>query len=72
MFFLTFFWIKIGNIKDCSAIKIAELDGMPGKHIEQKNANKNANKRKISTLTLIFGKMTQLFSQKQIKQFLIT
>ena len=54
MCFPDFFWIKIGNIKDCSARKIAGLDGMPGKHLEQKNANK----RKISTLMLIFGKMT--------------
>ena len=38
--FPDFFWIKMGNIKDCSASKIAGLDGMPGKHFEQKNANK--------------------------------
>ena len=53
-----FFWIKMGNIKDCSAVKISGFDGMPGKHLEQKKSIKNANKRKISTLTLIFGKMT--------------
>ena len=51
-------WIKIGNIKDCSAVKIAGFDVMPGKQLEQKFFIKNANKRKISTLTLIFGKMT--------------
>ena len=38
--FPDFFWIKMGNIKDCSARKIAGLDGMPGKHLEKKNANK--------------------------------
>ena len=34
--FRTFFWIKMENIKDCSAGKIAGLDGMPGKHLGKK------------------------------------
>ena len=38
--FPDFFLDKIGNIKDCSARKIVGLNGMPGKHLEQKNANK--------------------------------
>ena len=38
--FPNFFWIKMGNMKGYSARKIAGLDGMPGKHLEQKNANK--------------------------------
>ena len=37
--FPDFFLIKIGNIKDFSARRIAGLDGMPGKHLE-KNTNK--------------------------------
>ena len=58
MFFPTLFWINLGNIKDCSARKMVGLGGMPAKHLEQKTPTKNANKHKISTLTLIFGKMT--------------
>ena len=40
--FPDFFWIKICNMKYCSARKIAWLDGMPGKHLEHKNANKKS------------------------------
>ena len=34
--FPDFYWIKIGNTKDCSARKIAGLDDVPDKHLEQK------------------------------------
>ena len=60
-----FFLDKNRLHRDCIARKIAGLDGMPGKHLEQKKLAKNANKRKISTLTLIFGKMTWFFCKKK-------
>ena len=73
MFFPTFFWIKIGNIKDCSARKISGLDVMPGKHLGKKTLTKMLTNVKFPLLTLIFGKMTYFFSLKnKIKPFLIT